>query len=199
MTFTKKQLIRELKTHGVIEIGGKTLRKLNKQPLLDYFNENFAIETKEQVVDTIEVVVEETVENEEQTVDIESILSKSEENVAVEKQKAKERKKLVWETRCENLMIAQFLVTDNKWTVPMKELQAILDLPKTSSGKTASVFRNGTDWRYTGGMSAGMTLLRMGYEASLSLRKGKESLTIKKMEETLNAQMLAKYNLSSLV
>lgn len=206
---TRNQLIKQLKAKGVTSVNGKSLRKCKGKPLQDYWDQHFVIETKIDSSETIEIVPQNVVTTDENelshTVTTDANIT-TVNNVDVKelmeaaKESAKEIKYTSWQKRILSLVSSeQHKVEDEKWVIPMSDLKAILQLPIGKGGKDASAYRYSCDWKVSSKMSAGIAMCQLGYEASLSLAKGKEKLTIKKMSASAHAAQLLKYKIKPLV
>ena len=190
---TRNQLIKELKAKGITSVNGKSLRKCKGKPLQDYWDNNFVIEAKIDSSETIEIVPEPIELEKNPVVDIKELMQAA-------KESAKEIKYTSWQKRILSLVSSeQHKVEDEKWVIPMSDLKAILQLPIGKGGKEASAYRYSCDWKVSSKMSAGIAICQLGYEASLSLAKGKEKLTIKKMSSEKQAAQLLQYKIKPLV
>jgi hypothetical protein len=191
----RNQLIKKLRAKGIVEVNGKKLTKCKGKPLQDYWDANFVIETKNVSEEAIEIVPESKPISLEKNpvVDIKELMQAA-------KESAKEIKYTSWQKRIISLVSSeQHKVEDEKWVIPMSDLKAILQLPIGKGGKEASAYRYSCDWKVSSKMSAGIAICQLGYEASLSLAKGKEKLTIKKMSSEKQAAQLLQYKIKPLV
>ena len=183
---TKKQLIRELKAKGVTAINGKALRKHNKGPLEDYWNNNFVIETKNVSEDAIEIVPEKESNpislektkpislKKSTDVDVDDLLNKAKESG---KKAVQEIKYTTWQKRILSLVQDVYKVDGkSEWVIPQSDLMSVLGMNENSSA-----IKYATDWKVRSGMSAGVALWSLRYEGTLSKAKGNERLIIREI------------------
>ena len=180
---TRNQLIKKLRAKGITSVGGKKLTKCKAQPLQDYWDANFVIETKNVSEEAIEIVPEKEsnpvslkkpTDEKPTDVNVDQLLSDAK---ASGEKAVQEIKYTTWQKRILSLLQDVYKVDGkSEWVIPKADLMSALGMTESSSA-----IKYATDWKVRSGMSAGVALWSLRYEGTLSKAKGKERLIIREI------------------
>ncbi len=134
---TRNQLIKKLRAKGITSLGGKKLTKCKAQPLQDYWDKNFLVETKEDNNAAEIVPAPVTLEKKKKGVSLKKPTDEKPTDVDVDKlmQEAKasgeqkEIKYTLWQKRILSLL-QDVYKSDSKeeWVIPQSDIMTILGM-----------------------------------------------------------------------
>lgn len=181
---TRNQLIKELRAKGITAVNGKKLTKCKAQPLQDYWDKNFLVETKADNNASAEIVpAPVSLEKTKPTdVDVDKLMQE-----AKASGEQREIKYTIWQKRILSLL-QDVYKTEGKeeWIVPQSDIMSILGMTESSTA-----IKYAQDWRPATGQGPGVALWTLRYEASYSKRKGKEQVTIKEISKERQMELYA--------